>query len=512
MGLKTMSAMSAYADLNPYYGDIHSHCNLSYGSGSLSEALHNARLQLDFVSVTLHGHWDDMPRDDPALDYLVDYHRRGFERARAAWREYLAASDAANEDGRLVTFPSFEWHSMTYGDHCVYFRDVASPEIFHVAHIEDLRARLRSHPHPSFLIPHHIGYRQGYRGINWEAFTSELSPLVEIMSFHGASESSGAQPEYLHAMGPRDYASSAQYGLERGHVFGFIGSSDHHSAHPGSYGYGLMAAWAEGLTREAIWEAMAARRTYALTGDRVALRFALNGALMGGVLPYAKRRRMEVAVEAASAIDYVEVLQCNRVIHRQSRHQQPMDYSRPLKLRLEMGWGERERLTDWQVDLRVEAGQLLGIEPHLRGHGIGIPVIEDAKACVLSALEYAGGNGFKLRTRSPRNPSVTSSATQAITMTLLADAQTMIRGRVNGIEIRLPVSDLAEGARSYNTGGFVSPSFVFHRAVPEAECRLSFEVELESPGCQREWHYVRVRLRNGQWAWSSPIWVGADPG
>ena len=44
----------------------------------------------------------------------------------------------------------------------------------------------------TMVLPHHIGYRQGYRGINWAAFTPEFSPLVEIMSMHGASESADA--------------------------------------------------------------------------------------------------------------------------------------------------------------------------------------------------------------------------------------------------------------------------------------------------------------------------------
>ncbi len=504
-----MEEQAAYRDLNVYYGDIHNHCGLSYGAGSLDEALHNARLQLDFVSVTLHGHWDDMPRADPSLDYLVEYHRRGFERARAAWPDYLTATDAANQDGRFVTFPSFEWHSMRYGDHCVYFRDVAPPEIFHVAHIEDLRGRLRAHPHPSMLIPHHIGYRQGFRGINWEAFSTEFSPVVEIMSFHGASEHSEAEPEYRHAMGPRDGRSTVQHALERGQVFGFIGSTDHHSAHPGSYGYGQIAVWAESLTRAALWDAILKRRVYAITGDRIALRFALNGNPMGSVIPYARQRQLELSVDAAASIDYIEVLHCNRVIRRESVHRGALDYSRPLKLRLEMGWGELETLFDWDVDLRVENGELLGIEPHLRGHDIGIPVIDDVTPCVLSRLDYSGGDRFRLRTKSPRNASVTSSATQAITLHLEAGAQTLIRGAVNGVELSLPVSDLAEGARSFYTGGFVSPSFVFHRALPEAEYRHAFALSHESAGAEREWYYARVRLRNGQWAWSSPIWVEA---
>lgn len=501
-----MPDSAAFADYSLYFGDIHNHCNLSYGSGSLADALHNARLQLDFASVTLHGHWDDMPQNDARLGYLVDYHRRGFQRARAAWPGYLKATDAANHPGEFVTFPSFEWHSMRYGDHCILFRDVATPAIFHVAHVEELRQRLRQHPHPSLLIPHHIGYLQGFRGINWAHYTAELSPVVEIMSFHGASEHSDAEPAYLHAMGPRDQRSTAQYGLAQGHIFGFVGSSDHHSAHPGSYGYGQVAVWAKSLSRAAVWDALQNRRCYAITGDRIALACSLNDQPMGSVVPFAQERRIAVAVEGASALDYIEVLHNNRVIHRASPC---LDggIERGIKVRLEMGWGELETLTDWEVDLRIIAGELLDIEPHLRGHDIGIPIIDDATACVLSHLEYAGGNRVQLRTQTPRNATVRSAATQAITLTLNASENTQIQARINGIDIELPISELLKGARSFYTSGFVSPSFVFHRALPAGECRHSFAITHRGDGSQRDWYYVRVRQRNGQWAWASPIWV-----
>ena len=499
--------MDAYSDLKLYYGDIHNHCALSYGKGTLDEALHNARLQLDFASVTLHGHWDDMPKGDPRLDYLVDYHRRGFERAGAAWSDYLAAMDAADQTGEFVTFPSFEWHSMLYGDHCVYFRDSATPEIFHVAHIEELRARLRRHPHPSLLIPHHIGYRQGFRGINWGSFSSEYSPVMEIMSFHGASESTDSEPAYLHAMGPSDQRSTVQHGLELGHIFGFIGSTDDHSAHPGNYGYGLAAVWAEDLSREAIWNAICRRRAYAITGDRIGLQFSLNGAPMGAVTQYSVERNIELAVDACSTIDTIDILHNNRVIHREAVSPRAYDGSGPCKMRLELGWGELETLTNWDVELTVEAGKVLGVEPHLRGKDIAMPDLDDDESCVWSHLSVEKDGTVRLRTRSPRNATVRSAATQAVTLHIDGGLGTVIHAKINGRQVALSLAELASGARTTYTSGFVSPAFVFHRAVPEADCRRRLTVTHLSDGAKREWYYARVRQRNGQWAWSSPIWV-----
>ncbi|MEZ4719330.1 MAG: hypothetical protein R2851_25060 [Caldilineaceae bacterium] len=97
--------LRSYTTMQVYYGDLHNHCGLSYGHGALAAALDNARLQLDFASVTVHAVWPDLPTDDPYLGYLVDYHKEGFAKAEAAWPDYLAAMDAANDDGRFVTYP-----------------------------------------------------------------------------------------------------------------------------------------------------------------------------------------------------------------------------------------------------------------------------------------------------------------------------------------------------------------------------------------------------------------------
>ena len=50
-----------------------------------------------------------------------------------------------------------------------------------------------------------------------------------------------------------------QYGLEQGHKFGIMASTDQHSGYPGSYGDGRIGVLAPSLTRDAIWEALRTR-------------------------------------------------------------------------------------------------------------------------------------------------------------------------------------------------------------------------------------------------------------
>lgn len=499
-----MSPHRAYQHLNVYFGDLHNHCDLSYGHGSFDDALQNARLQLDFASVTVHAVWPDLPTDDPNLDYLVAYHREGFARAKANWNANLDVMDARNEDGRFVTFPSFEWHSSAYGDYCVYYKHAAGAAIIDAPDLPTLREILQRSTPPALLIPHHIGYKRGSRGINWDAFSSDLSPVVEIFSFHGLAESCDGPYPYLHSMGPRDERGTAQYGWSQGHLFGVIGSSDHHNAFPGSYGYGRVGVWADALTRDAIWDALRQRRTYALTGDRIELAFTLNDHLIGDVCPTDAERWIEVDVRGGDSIDYVEVLHNNQIIHRANVF--PNAHARgAFKVYVELGWGERPEPTTWDVDLRVSNGIVRSVEPRLRGYTpTATPTDNDFAPSTWQQLD---AHHVRLRTRTRQNPSLRTPATEGLALEIEGDARTQILATLNGQAVALPLGELMTGSRTFYLGGFVSPAACFHRAVPEAEYAQRLAFLHRADARTRDWYYVRVRQRNDQWAWCSPIWV-----
>ncbi len=496
---------AAYANLKVYYGDIHNHCGLSYGHGSLQAALQNARMQLDFASVTIHAVWPDLPTDDPKLDYLVDYHREGFIKAKGNWPGYLADIETANEDDRFITFPSFEWHSIEYGDYCIYYNP--NGEEYSIIEAEDLpslRDILRKTNTPALMIPHHIGYKQGSRGINWAAFTSECSPVVEIFSFHGLSESSEGAYPYYHSMGPRHEQSTAHYGWEQGHIFGVIGSTDHHNATPGSYGYGRLGVWAEDLSRDALWEAIQQRRTYALTGDRIALAFMLNNAPMGSIVQSSDQRDIQVSVTGGSTLDYIDVLHNNQLVHRETIFPAPVTEG-VFKIYLEVGWGEQEHEFDWDVSVEIQSGTLQEIEPRFRGIGPTDNPTDEAAFAYHHVHSEANYVTFQTKTR--KNASLHTASTEGVCITVEGSSDTHITATVNGREHTLKLAELFRGARTFYTGGFVSPAICFHRAVPMTEFAHDFTFTHQHHSTQRDWYTIRVRQHNNQWAWSSPIWV-----
>ena len=72
---------------------------------------------------------------------------------------------------------------------------------------------------------------------------------------------------------------------------------------------------------------------------------------------------------------------------------------------------------------------------------------------------------------------------------------------------RVNMTDLTHGARVGYMGGYRTPAYSFHRAVSKTEYSCNTSLTHRSDGEGRDWYYVRVRQKNGQWAWSSPIWV-----
>ena len=325
-----------------YWGDIHNHCGISYGHGKLEDALRRAREQLDFCSVTGHAFWPDMPTDRSKYERIINFHTEGFRKVALGWENILKTFEEHNDPGKFVTFTSYEWHSCASGDHCVYYPGDGGPLVT-APTVQELREKVKKNS--GLVVPHHIGYPRGYRGINWDHFDETMAPFVEIYSMHGCSESDTAPYPMLHSMGPRDYGSTAEFGYKQGRRFGLVASTDHHSAYPGSWGDGRMAVYATDLTREAIWDAFLNRRTYAVNGDKIKAQFSVNGAALGEMISGAGKREMEFQIETCDFLSKIEILKNESVIHcvtgletrgaRQNTHRMGMGQKRE---RGQMGW------------------------------------------------------------------------------------------------------------------------------------------------------------------------------
>jgi hypothetical protein len=142
--------------------------------------------------------------------------------------------------------------------------------------------------------------------------------LVEIVSVHGSSESPGCPSEIRDAR-PGSFVVDA---LARGYRLGLIGSGDGHTGHPGKpYGNtlgGLAGVYASARTRDAVWEALRARRVFATSGARILVYCDADGVPMGGeVAPPAHGGAgvtFRVRAVGSEAIERIDLVRDGRVL------------------------------------------------------------------------------------------------------------------------------------------------------------------------------------------------------
>lgn len=238
----------------------------------------------------------------------------------AEWAQTIEDARLANEPGRFVAFPGYEWGDSSgmannYGHRHVIYRRSRVRGVEPVPPLRcceqpthtapglyaGLRARVPSAD--VLVVPHHTARGGGNTWMNWDYYDPELERLCEVFSIWGSSERPG-EPW------PIDYLPSGGYfktgearghhlqdGLARGYRFGFSAGSESHDGRPGRaivHGPyvisetdflappGITGVWAERFTRDGIFDALRARRCYGTTGARMIVRFALGDTPMGG--------------------------------------------------------------------------------------------------------------------------------------------------------------------------------------------------------------------------------------
>lgn len=494
-----------------YIGDLHNHCNVTYGHGDLDDAVEAARAQLDFCSITPHAMWPDIPvMEDPRLSWVIDYHLQAFRRLRqGGFDKYVAKMERSNEPGKFLTFTSYECHSMEHGDHVALCRNYDTP-LLEATSVPDLKEKLRGYN--VYVTPHHMGYQEGYRGYNWKAFPENdpQTPFVEMFSRHGLAESDMGDYNYLHDMGPRVYEGSILYGLEQGHKFGLMCSTDQHAGYPGSYGDGRVVVLCDSLDKDAIWEALGKRHIYGVTGDKIDLNFSINGAMMGDVIK-GRKRQIFVDVKGQNVIDYVDIVKNGKDLYRMSG---PLKYEMPkgdkihAKVKINFGWNREEQYVHWRGALRLSGGEILSYQTCFRGAAFTSPQPGETEFKTrVNRVVASDSQSVTLDMYSTKNPNVLTPATQGIILDVMMGPKDVITADFNGQQISYTLEDLFKGTKAHFMRGWLSECIQFERAASEEAFAVAMVIEDDQPERDTDYYYIRVRQRDGQWAWSSPIWV-----
>ncbi|MBN1672393.1 MAG: DUF3604 domain-containing protein [Kiritimatiellae bacterium] len=323
----------AAGGLRVFFGDIHTHsgqvmdecADKGCGLGSRAENYAFARGAgaLDFYALTEH-------------EWQIDPHKTA---------EYLALADAHNEDGRFVCLPGYEFTNNLYGHRNVYFR--ASGGAVLDANAEggrptldpakcrtpqQLWAAMEQTGVPFMTVPHHPSAVT--HPLNLAFHNPTYDRLYEVYSCWGSSEYYGDFPR---GVSDRYRNQDFQDAVRRGQRYGLIASSDGHDGHPGAAqsplgklhqlfhfcGSGRAAVLAPELTREAVFDALYARRCYATTGTPILLDVRVNGALMGTelpALPAGAAPQLSVVCRGTNGLDHIRIVRNAEIAHTHGCH------------------------------------------------------------------------------------------------------------------------------------------------------------------------------------------------
>lgn len=498
--------------MNLYWGDLHNHCGISYGFGSLENALHIAEKHLDFCCITGHAMWPDIYKRTPETAFVVDFHRQGFQKLYDHWDTVRETVNRYNGEN-LVTFQSYEMHSSKWGDHHFVSPDPEFPLIYHDSPaeiIENCGCR-------AIAVPHHIGYTPGYRGIDWDGFDPSISPVVEVYSKHGCSMRADGPFPYYHDMGPLDPHNTVAEGLKRGLRFSFVGSTDHHAGFPGSYGDGLAGVWAEEKTRESLFEAIRKGHTYAVTGDRISCRMRLGDAFMGDTVT-ADRRTVEITAEGDAPLAAILLrkngrIVCSRIFDAAAASiaaTSSLATGQRCKLRLEMGWSSSEELYHWDGCLSVTDGELLRVQPYWRGRNALSPSYKKANmADQTNALDNSccfDKQSAHFSCDTLRNPTALHPQTSAFVFEVKGDDHTVITLDLGGFHHVIPLSRLLQ----YGFTGHVKPwhshAYQMHTAYTAEACAGTLTYT-DMPELDQDVYQAEVIQVNGCRAFLSPVYA-----
>ncbi|MFW6162606.1 MAG: DUF3604 domain-containing protein, partial [Planctomycetota bacterium] len=250
----------------------------------------------------------------------------------ARWKEQMAAAEAFDDRPDFVTLPGYEasLRGGCGGDTNPYFRRPPDRFVdeFEDGNVKTLCEKLAEAVDPAdfFVVPHHTT-RTGKHGEIPDAIYPgpELMPVVEIHSKWGTSEHRG-NPNALHDVHPGP--SYAVDFLRRGLRLGFIAGTDSHATMPSGRGVeaghidrlpGLTAVFADGLSRDAIFDGIRSRDCYAASGERIYLDVAVTGVPMGRMVQWPeldRPRPVQVVAAARSDIETVEIVRNGETLHR----------------------------------------------------------------------------------------------------------------------------------------------------------------------------------------------------
>ena len=452
-----------------FWGDVHSgQTEVGCGAGSLADhyayARHAAGLQFTTQQSNDHYVTSEM------------------------WQQIHRDTQEAHEDGVFVTFLGCEWSQLTPagGDRNVIYRnfeqELHRSGRFFTERDPDPTPDLPTAPEfhevmgeRSVLVNMHVGGRP----TNLDFHEPKIEPLAEVHSTHGTSE------------------WFVEDALNRGYVVGITAGTDGVTGRPGAdhpgwrqcrnLRNGLTGLYAEALTREAVWEALSARRCYATSGARIRLWVEVDGHPMGEAYHSIGPPTLETSVDGTAAIERIDVLRGSEVVSRQAvAHPGPAERIRILWSGTEALGTARQQTVRWDGRLEMTGGSILELRQVGDQAADDEFMLESTSAASWRTATAGNRAGIVLQVEGEEGAGFQFTSEQCEFTFTLAQARDGVVHQAGEFckQVEVSVAPGEDGA---------------------TQAQITWREEDDLWGTQPYW--VRVTQIDQQVAWSSPVYV-----
>ena len=282
----TYKAPMMIEDYGLYFGQLHAHTNLSDGTGTVEQAFeHAANVEnLDFLALTDHSNSFEGQSGLPSAGttHLGD---ENAEEVNASWREGREGARAITaQEGDFVGIYGFE---MTWSGGAPGHINTFNSEGFENRNAEPYRKgdnyevleayynTLNENPetisqfnHPGDTFGDFMDFAL------YDPVIDNQITLIEVGNGEGAIGSSGYFPSY-------SYYTRA---LDKGWHVAPTNNQDNHKGNWGDSNTARSVVLSDGLSEDAIYDAMKNYRVYATEDNDLSILYSLNGNAMGSIL------------------------------------------------------------------------------------------------------------------------------------------------------------------------------------------------------------------------------------
>jgi len=257
---------------NCYFGNLHSHTSYSDGVGNPRHAFVYARdtAHIDFLAVTEH------------LEILDS----------SEWDSVKFMADEVSVDSVFIGIAGYEWTSDTFG-HCNVFDTPVMLSPLNVNGEHNWNSFVQDVINENHIVTqfNHPGFP--LNSLNWNSFTymgesvDSAFALIEIIYY---------LEEYFYKMA-----------LDSNWHVSPSDNQDNHDADWGTKNEGRTGVWATQLTRQALFDAIKAGRTFSTMDKNSSVWLDINGTPMGSEIPYTANMPLHIVLNDADTEQWSDI-------------------------------------------------------------------------------------------------------------------------------------------------------------------------------------------------------------